>query len=132
MPNSVGEIVDAGHKQEEAIAALLAQRNIDEAAKSIGIASNTLLKWMKEPEFQAAYREARRAAFGQAVARLQQASGAAVSSVLKIMVDQQTPASTKLRAADLVLTHGAKAIEMEDIEARVSELERAAEQAESQ
>ena len=42
--------------------------------------------------------------------RLQQASNAAVSSVLKIMVDQQTAASTRLRAADLVLTHGAKAI----------------------
>ena len=38
------------------------------------------------------------------------------------------PASTKLRAADLVLSHGAKAIEIEDVEARVSELERAAEE----
>jgi len=39
------------------------QRNIDQAAKSIGIAPNTLLKWMKQPEFQAAYREARRDAY---------------------------------------------------------------------
>jgi len=60
---------------------------------------------------------------------LQQASNAAVSSVLKIMVDQHTPASTRLWAADLVLTHGARAIEIEDIEARVAELERAAEAA---
>jgi len=59
---------------------------------------------------------------------LQQASGAAVSSILKIMLDQQAPASTKLRAAELVLTHGAKAIEIEDVEARVAELERAAEE----
>ena len=48
--------------------------------------------------------------------------------MLKIMVDQQTPASTRLRAADLVLSHAAKAIEIEDVEARVSELERAAEE----
>jgi hypothetical protein len=33
------------------------------------------------------------------------------------------------RAADSVLSHAAKAIELEDIEARVSELERAAEEA---
>lgn len=72
---------------------------------------------------------ARRDAFGQGTARLQQASGAAVSSILKIMVDPNAPASTKLRAADMVLTHGAKAIEIEDVEARVSELERAAEEA---
>ena len=74
-----------------------------------------------------AYRKARRDAFGQGTARLQQASGAAVSSILKIMVDQHAAASTKLRAADMVLTHGAKAIEIEDIEARVAALEQAAE-----
>jgi transposase-like protein len=118
-----------GRKKEEAIAALLTQRNLDEAAKSIGIAPNTLLKWMKQPEFEAAYREARRAAFRQSIARLQQASGAAVSTLLKIMVDTSAPHSTRVRAADSVLDHSAKAIEIEDIEARVSELERAAEQA---
>jgi hypothetical protein len=47
-----------GRKKEEAIAALLTQRNIDEAAKTAGIAPNTLLNWLKVPEFQAAYREA--------------------------------------------------------------------------
>jgi transposase-like protein len=120
-----------GRKKEEAIAALLTQRNLDEAAKSIGIAPNTLLKWMKQPEFEAAYREARRAAFRQSIARLQQASGAAVSTLLKIMVDTNAPHSTRVRAADSVLDHSAKAIEIEDIEARVSELERAAEQAKS-
>jgi hypothetical protein len=79
------------------------------------------------PEFQAAYREARRAAFSQSIARLQQATSAAVSTLLKVMVDPGTPASTKVRAADSVMSHAAKAIEIEDIEARVSELERAAE-----
>lgn len=68
-----------------------------------------------------------RPAFGQSVARLQQASGAAVSTLLKIMVDSTAPASTRVRAADSVLDHSAKAIEIEDIEARVAELERAAE-----
>src|SRR6266576_6016866 len=115
-----------GRKQEEAITALLTQRNIDEAAKSIGIAPNTLLKWMKLPKFDAAYREARRLAFRQSVARLQQASSAAVTTLLKLMVDPTAPHSTRVRAADSVLDHSAKAIEIEDIEARVSELERSA------
>lgn len=114
-------------KKDEAIVALLTQRNIEEAAKSIGVVPNTLLRWMKEPEFDTAYREARRAAFRQSVARLQQASGAAVTTLLKLMIDPATPPSTKARAADSVLDHSAKAIELEDIEARVSELERAAE-----
>jgi len=45
------------------------------------------------------------------------------------MVDPKTPPATKVRAADSILLHTAKAIEIEDIEARVSELERAAEAA---
>ena len=118
-----------GRKQEEAIAALLTQRNIDEAAKAVGIATNTLLKWMKLPEFQTAYREARRAAFGQAVARLQQGTSAAATTLLKTMIDPATPASVRVRAAEAIFSHAAKAIEIEDIEARVSELERAAETA---
>ena len=65
-------------KKEEAIAALLSQRNVEEAARSIGIDAKTLLRWMKVPEFQTSYREARRLAFGQSIARLQQATGAAV------------------------------------------------------
>ncbi len=119
-----------GRKKEEAIAALLSQRNMEEAAHAAGIGTRTLLRWLKLPEFQAAYREARRAAFGQAVARLQQATGAAVSTLLKVMVDPNTPASTKVRAADSVLDHSAKSIEIEDIDARVAALEAAAQSGE--
>ncbi len=43
------------------------------------------------------------------------------------MVDPGTPPSTKVRAAECVLNHAAKAIEIEDIDARLSELERATE-----
>jgi hypothetical protein len=122
-----GHGAKVGRKQEEAIAALLTQRTVEEAAGAAGIGTATLLRWQKQPEFQKAYREARRAAFGQAVARLQQASSAAVSTLLKVMVDVAAPASTRVRAADSVLGHSVRAIEIEDIEARVSELERAAE-----
>ena len=110
-------------KKEEAIAALLTQRNIDEAAKAIGVSPTTLVSWMKLPEFDAAYREARRLAFRQSVSRLQQASSAAVTTLLKVMVDPTAPHSTRVRAADSVLDHSAKAIEIEDVEARVAALE---------
>jgi transposase-like protein len=110
-------------KQEEAIAALLTQRNIDEAAKAVGIAANTLLSWMKVPEFQKAYREARRAAFSQSIARLQQGTSAAATTLIKLLVDPNTPASVRARVADSIFNHAAKAIEIEDIEARVAALE---------
>jgi hypothetical protein len=114
-----------GRKKEEAIVALLSQRNIEAAASAAGIGTNTLLRWLQIPEFAAAYREARRDAFRQSVARLQQGSSAAVSTLLKVMVDSNSPAASRVRAADCVLGHAAKAIELEDIEVRVSVLERA-------
>jgi len=111
-------------KMEAAVAALLTQKNQEDAARSAGISVATLLRWQKLPEFQKAYREARRAAHGQAVARLQHATSAAVSTLLWVMLDPATPASTKVRASDSVLAHSAKSIELEDVESRLAELER--------
>jgi hypothetical protein len=116
-----------GRKKEEAVAALLTARSIEEAARAAGIGTATLLRWQNLPEFQQAYRDAKRAVFEQANARLQQATGAAVSTLLKVMLDPSSPPSTRMRAADSVLGHAARAIEMEDIEVRISNLERTAE-----
>lgn len=133
--NKSGESQMAGHgskfgrKKEEAIAALLTQRNIEEAARAAGIGKQTLIRWLKLPEFQTAYREARRAAVSQSNARLQQASSAAVSTLLKIMVDASAPASARVRAADRILERAKQGIENEDIEVRVAALEQAAEPA---
>ena len=116
-----------GRKKEAAVAALLTHRNIDEAAKAVGVASNTLLKWMKDREFAAAYRKARAAAVGQAIARLQQTTGAAVTTLQKLMVDTNTPAAIKGQVAKGILTLAIKGVEVEDHEARLAELERALE-----
>ncbi len=116
-----------GRKKEEAIAALLTQRSVEEAARVAGIGTQTLHRWLKLPEFQAAYREARRAAVSQSNARLQQASSAAVSTLVKIMVDPSSPASSRVRAADRILDRAQQAIEIEDIEVRLAALERTAE-----
>jgi len=106
-------------KMEQAVVALLTQRNLEEAARSVDISTPTLLRWQKLPEFRAAY--------GQAIARLQQGTSAAATTLLKTMIDPATPASVKVRAAEAIFNHAAKAIEIEDIDARVSELERVAE-----
>src|SRR4029077_15854302 len=115
-----------GRKKEAAIAALLSQRTLEDAARTVGIAVSTLLRWQKDAEFDAAFRVARRAAYGQTTARLQQGSSAAATILMKVMLDQNTPASSRLRAAEIIVTHSAKAIEIEDIEARVAALEASA------
>jgi len=115
-----------GAKREAAIVALLTSRSIEEAARSVGIAPRTLFRWLKEPDFDAAYRVAKRAAFGQSIARLHYLTSAAVSTLGKVMFDSATPAATKARTADSILHHASKAIEIEDIETRVAALEQAA------
>ena len=84
-----------GRKMEEGVAALLGQPSVETAARSVSISTRTMLRWMKEAEFQAAYREAKRAAFSQAVARLQQATPLAVATLIKLMADPTTPASVR-------------------------------------
>lgn len=121
-----------GRKKEAAIAALLTQRNVEEAARAAGLSTTTLMRWLKIPEFQTAYRKAHREAYGQSIARLQRASGAAVSTLLKVMVDRAAPPSTRIRAADSVLAHPLKAIELEDFEERPAALERANRQGDGQ
>ena len=114
-------------KQEAAILALLSSKNVEESARVAGVTPRTLYRWLNEPKFAAAYRAARRQAYGQSISRLQQGSTAAATTLLKVMVDIATPPSTRVRAAEAVLNHAAKAIEIEDIDARLRELEAAAE-----
>lgn len=112
------------HKKEQAIAALLAHRNVDAAAHAIGVSVTTLLRWMKDPAFQAAYQEARRTVFARDLTRLQDAAGAAVTTVLKVMLDPNAPAGIRLRAAEIVLEQGARISEMTEIKDRLLQLER--------
>jgi len=44
-----------GRKQGDAIAALLTQRNVEEAARTAGVGARTLLRWLRVPEFDAAW-----------------------------------------------------------------------------
>jgi hypothetical protein len=117
-----------GRKQEEAIAALLSHRGIEEAARASGVGYKTLLRWLEIPEFQQRYLEARRKAVQQAIARLQQATGAASLTVLKLMTDPSVPPAVRLRAAECVFVQAIKGIEIEDIETRLAALEQATEE----
>ena len=118
-----------GRKKELAIAALLTNRSVEDAARAVDLNHNTLLNWLKIPTFIKEYRAARREVVHQSVARLQQATGAAGTVMLKLMADPNVPAAVRPRAAECVFDRAIKGVELEDIEARVAELERAAEAA---
>jgi hypothetical protein len=116
---------------EVAIAALLMHKNYEEAAHAIDIDLKTLKRWMRHPEFIQEFRRARWEVVEQAYGRAQQNSGTAVSVLLKLMVDPATPAASRARAALGIVDIARQALDL-DIETRVAELERAAEQAKSE
>src|SRR5580698_5616401 len=117
-----------GRKKEEAVAALLSHKSVEDAARSVGLNPNTLLKWLRVPEFRTLYLQERRAAVQQSVARLQQATGAASITMLKLMTDQNVPPAVRLRAAECVFDYALKGIDLEDTDLRLSQLEAAAEE----
>jgi len=60
---------------------------------------------------------------------MQQATGAAGVTVLKLMTDPKVSAAVRLRAAECVFDLAIKGIEVEDLAARLTELEQAVEAA---
>lgn len=115
-------------KMEAAIAALLTAPTIAEAAKTVGIHEQTLWRWLQNSDFQACYREAKRQAVAQAIARLQQVSSEAVETLQQVMNDPETSASARVSAAKIVLEMTLKGSELEDLAARLEQLERLIEQ----
>jgi hypothetical protein len=112
-----------GRKMEQAIAALLSHRSLEEAAQVAGISVATLKRWMHLAEFKAAHLEARREVVSQTNARIQQNSGAAASVLFKLMADPTTPPSVRARTAQCILECANQSLEREDIEARIARLE---------
>lgn len=113
--------------KDKAIIALLTAPNIEEAAKCIGIGQTTLYRWLKLPEFQEELKEARRQAVSLAVGKLQQSTATAVNVLQSVAENEESPASARVSAAKTILEMALKAVELEDIVARIEQLEQMAE-----
>src|SRR2546428_4857936 len=121
MTNGHGEKLK--RKQDQAVAALLLHPTLATAAKAVGVGEKTLWRWLRDEGFSAAYREARREAVSQAIARLQQVATEAVDALRGVMSDMAVPAPARVSAAKVVLEMAVKAVEVEDLEHRLKALE---------
>ncbi len=112
--------------QERAIIALLNEQTISRAAAAVEVGQRTLYRWLRQPEFARAYREARREAFGQAIALTQRYAPLAVNTLAQVMMDNDAPSSSKVAAATTILRFGREGIELDDLAARIEALEETA------
>jgi hypothetical protein len=113
---------DYEHKREHAVEALLTETSVEAAADKVGVSRRTLHRWLARPDFRRLYRRARADVLETAVARLQQAAGLAVDTLVKHLAAEKPGDS--IRAADLILQHAMRGAELLDLAWRVEELER--------
>jgi transposase-like protein len=110
-------------RQQAGIAALLACPTLEAAARSIGVSARTLRRWLREPDFKAAYEHAQREAFTLAIGRLQSIATAAVDALDGLIRDGETPAAVRASAARGILELVMKAVELAELRQRLDELE---------
>jgi hypothetical protein len=111
-------------KQQSVIGALLSQPTIEKSAKLSGVSAPTIYRWLKNPEFKREYVLAKWQVVSQAIGQLQEASGLAVNTLRRVMEDPVAPAACKISAARTILDMGLRGLEMEDLESRLTSLER--------
>jgi hypothetical protein len=107
--------------REGAISALLTEPTIAGAAKKAGVAESTVHRWLKDPEFQSAYRAARLSVVEAAVGRLQQAAGEAVETLRTALKAERD--GDKIRAALGILEHAYRGAELLDFDTRLRAIE---------
>ncbi len=110
-------------KQQRAIKALLDEPTTKAAAESAKVGETTLHRWLNDPAFSSAYREARGRLLETTLTRLQQVSGKAVDTLETVMTDEAAKGSERVSAAKAVLEMTLKAREVLETEERLRALE---------
>jgi hypothetical protein len=110
-------------RQEALLTQLLAHPTIIAAATAAQVPESIARRWLKQPTFLHAYRDARRQQVEQGIAIVQTATSAAVTTLLHNLREDAPPA-VQVRAALGILEHAGKAVELLDLVERVEALER--------
>jgi hypothetical protein len=108
-------------RQQRGIAALCHTDTVRAAAKLCRIPADTLYRWLREPAFQAGYREVRYQVMEEAFSGLQKSCTQAVQVLVAAMRDEA--AHVRLAAARAVLDLAMKARAIDEVEARLTALE---------
>lgn len=122
----MGETDKTGHNltknQLKAIPIILEARTITEGVKKAGISKATFYEWLKNHEFKAEFVRQRQEIVDHALHELKTSTGDAVN-VLKELLKANAE-NVRLRTAQAILDNVLKSIEIENLEKRLTELER--------
>lgn len=113
-------------KQRKAVEALLVTGDVTSAAREAGVSRESVYRWLKQPLFLEAVRDAEARALDELSRLLVRLGRTAATTLEEAMSAESTPVATRVRAADVVLGRLLQLRELATLETRVAELERAA------
>ena len=82
-----------------------------------------MYRWLREPAFKKAYRNARREAFAHAISLTQRYAPAAIHTLAKVMGDETASHASRVSAASAILKFSRESIELDDLAERIETLE---------
>ena len=103
--------------------ALLMAGSAKQAARRLGCSLSCVRDRLSKPTFKSKYEKAKADALVDAIDNLSIRLTTAVDVLTKVMTDSETAATVRVSAADSVLRHGLRYIEMFDVLKRLEALE---------
>jgi hypothetical protein len=109
-------------RQLRALPIILQARSISEGVEKAAISKTTFYEWIKQPAFKTEFERQRQEIIDAALHELKLTAGEAVRALRELLNTRED--GVRLRTATAILDHIGKFIELENIEKRLSELEK--------
>lgn len=123
--NTGGEKVKKFLDDEKILASLIAGGSVRKASQIAGVSISTVRNRLSDSEFRARYESEKAQILQATVDELTACLSDAVSALVATLDDEKTPATVKVSAADSLLRHGLRYIEVAGLEKRIAALEEA-------
>lgn len=109
--------------QERAIEALLTTPSVLAAAQRLEVHPNTLRRWLRLPQFRAAYQQTSQQLLSNTINLMQSSTHAAIAALRQELLNENV--TTRMQAAGMILSYTVKSTELLNLTERVSQLEAA-------
>ena len=113
----------ATKNNEQILAALVATGSVRAAAKAVGVSETTIRARLNDPDFRKEYETAKGAILAEACDSLAARLTHAVEVLVDVLDNTENAATVRVPAADSLLRHGLRYIEMGNILLRLDALE---------
>lgn len=111
-------------RQTKALEALLVCPSKADAAFTAGISPRTLTKYLADPEFKTAYKDAIAEVVGDATRKAQLSISPAIDALRAIVEDENEQSSIRVSASRALLEFGLKYTEFTDVLSALRDIER--------